>query len=380
MVLKMELSIPIKGIQSQIKKDTLIIRSKESLKALSSATLNGGLHEARAIIVQRILHMPETDTDASVRALLENNVTSLGLPDPVIGLTTGVDVQNVAVATEQEQDLTTSALVTAGISYSATAGDTMPSRSKGTGTINIILLIDANLTEACMVDAVKTVTEAKSVALGEIDIRSRFSSDLASGTITDGVVVAHTGQGELIKYAGTATMLGELIGKAVRRAVNEAVRKQEGVIPNRLLIKRLEERGISFEAILNTALELCVSYEGIETREKVSQLLKEGLDRVLSNINVAALVMAGLRLQEDGGRGLIPGLPANTFEKGPAFLVADKILGMAIANYIAGSEGVFEYTRFGKAKQGTLMRLGPVSEDVVRGIIAGICARVRASI
>jgi len=376
----MKLSIPIKGIQSQTKKDTLIIQSREPLKALSSATLNGGLHETRAIIVHRILHMPETDTDASVRVLLENVVASLGLPEPVIGFTTGVDVRNVAVANEQEQGLTISALVTAGISYSVTAGEAMPFRSKAIGTINIILLIDANLTEACIVDAVKTVTEAKSVALGGIDVRSYISGELASGTITDGIVVAYTGQGEPIKYAGTATLLGELISKAVRRAVNEAIRKQEGVIPNRPLIKRLEERGMNFEAILDAALELCAPYEGMETREKASQLLKDGLDRVLSNVNVAALVMAGLRLQEDGGRGLIPGLPANIFEEGPAFLVADKILGMSIANYIGGSEGVFEYTRFDKAKQGPLMRAGAVSNDVILGIIAGICARVRASI
>jgi alpha-ribazole phosphatase CobZ len=375
----MEISIPIKGVRSQIKRDTLIVRSKDLLKALSSATLNGGLHEARAIIVQRILHMPETDTDANVRALLENNVESLGLPEPVIGLTTGVDLQNVAVVAEKKQDLTTCALVTAGISYSATAGDTMPYRSKGTGTINIVLLIDANLTEACMVDAVKTVTEAKSVALRELDIRSRFSSNIASGTITDGVVVAHTGQGELIKYAGTGTMLGELIGKAVRKAVNEAIQKQEDVISNRPLIKRLEERGISFEAILDTALELFVSCERIDARV-ASQLLKEGLIQVLSNVNVAALVMAGLRLQEDWEHRLIPGLPAETFEKEHESLVADKILGMAIANYIAGAEGIFEYTRFGKAKQAALMRLDPFSEDVIRGIIAGICARVRASL
>jgi len=69
------------------------------------------------------------------------------------------------------------------------------------GTINTILLIDGNLTESCMVDAVKTATEAKSAALREIDIRSHFSDELATGTITDSIIVACT-------YRGRSNMLG----------------------------------------------------------------------------------------------------------------------------------------------------------------------------
>lgn len=54
MVVKVRLDIPIKGIQGQIEGDTLVIRSVSLPKTLSSAVLNGGLREAKAIINQQV--------------------------------------------------------------------------------------------------------------------------------------------------------------------------------------------------------------------------------------------------------------------------------------------------------------------------------------
>ena len=146
-------------------------------------------------------------------------VKKLSLPKPVVGLMTAANISNVAVTTERYQGLAVSALITAGLLYLATAGDTVTFQPRTPGTINIILLVDGNLTDGCMIDAVKTVTEAKSVKLGNLDIRSCFSGEVASGTITDFVIVACTERGESIKYAGTATKLGELIGKSVRKSL-----------------------------------------------------------------------------------------------------------------------------------------------------------------
>lgn len=370
----MKLDVPIKGIQGGIEGDTLVIRSVSLLKTLSSAVLNGGLREAKVIINQQVpIDYDDTDPEGYLKAVIK----SLNLPpEDVIGLMTAVDVPNVALATQQDKGLTVSAIVTAGVSNPATAGDTIIPYAKGAGTINIVLLIDGNLTEGCMVNAVKTATEAKSTALGELDIRSRLSGGTASGTTTDAMVVACTGLGEPMKYAGTATKLGELIGKSVKKAVKEAIEKQDGITPNRPLIKRLEERGITFEDLVKTALELYLPHPGVETRDKASQLLQEGFNQALSDTNIAALVTAGLRLEEDGRRSLIPGLSNETFEKDPAFLVADEILGMAIANYIAGTRGVFEQVRFDKVKPRMLKKLGPISDDVICGIIAGVSSNM----
>jgi phosphatidylglycerophosphatase A len=40
---------------------------------------------------------------------------------------------------------------------------------------------------------------------------------------------------------------------------------------------------------------------------------------------------------------------------------------MSVANYAAGTLGIFEYMRFDRAKPGVLKKLGPFVDDVVGG-------------
>jgi phosphatidylglycerophosphatase A len=57
-------------------------------------------------------------------------------------------------------------------------------------------------------------------------------------------------------------------------------------------------------------------------------------------------------------------------------LVADEILGIAIANYIGGARGVFEFVRFDQAKPGILKKLGPITNDAIGGLVAGVSSNV----
>jgi phosphatidylglycerophosphatase A len=52
-------------------------------------------------------------------------------------------------------------------------------------------------------------------------------------------------------------------------------------------------------------------------------------------------------------------------------LVTDELLGMTIANYIAGARGFFEFVRFDQAKPGILKQLGSITNDAVGGLVAG---------
>jgi len=52
-------------------------------------------------------------------------------------------------------------------------------------------------------------------------------------------------------------------------------------------------------------------------------------------------------------------------------LVADELLGMTIASYVAGARGIFEFIRFDQAKPGILKELGPIANDAIGGLIAG---------
>jgi alpha-ribazole phosphatase CobZ len=369
-----EVSIPIEGIRVEIREGFLAVMSKIPLKTLSSAVLNGGLREANAIINCQV----QKDYDhANPQSYLAKIAGQSGLsPKNVIGMMTAVDVHDLAIVTQQHHGLTVSVIVTAGLSNAADTGEPSPSMHSKVGTINIILLIDGNPTDTCMVEAIKTITEAKSVALRELDIRNPSSFELASGTTTDAVVVACTERGNPIEYAGTAVRLGKMIGISVTKAVKTAIKKTDGIIPSRPIVQRLRERGITFEDLLQAALELYRPHPGVETRMKASEMLKKGLESTLLDINVAALILSGLRLEEDGIFGLIPGLSNVSYKKDPSFFLADEILGMALANYIAGTKGIFEFVRFDKSKPGILKRLGPVLDDIIGGILAGVSSKM----
>jgi len=135
------------------------------------------------------------------------------------------------------------------------------------------------------------------------------------------------------------------------------------------LLQYLDKWGITFKDLLDTALELFVSHPGVETNENAVELLKKEFFEALSGVNVACLEVACFRAEEDAKSGLIPGLTKERFLGRPG-LIADELLGMAIANYIAGAKGIFEFIRFDKAKPGILKKLGPITNDAIGGLIA----------
>jgi len=136
------------------------------------------------------------------------------------------------------------------------------------------------------------------------------------------------------------------------------------------MLKWLEEHGITMQDLIDSALEMYVPHPGIETPEKAAAMLKEEFQEILNDPNVATLITAAFHAQEDAEKGLIPGLSTEYFMGKPG-LVADELIGIAIATYIAGTKGMFEFTRFDQAKPGILKKLGPLTNDAVGALVAG---------
>lgn len=108
-----------------------------------------------------------------------------------------------------------------------------PAEEPKPGTINIMLLISHPLTEAALTRSIMTATEAKTAALQELAVNSRYSSGLATGTGTDQIIVAapDRGDGFRLGWAGKHGKLGELIGLAVIDGVKEALARQNSLTP-----------------------------------------------------------------------------------------------------------------------------------------------------
>ncbi len=222
-----QLNLGMAGIHGKIEKDTLIISSTEPFKSLSSAVLGGGFLKTRHIINH---HVEKDFNHSRPKRFLRKVATELGLSGGVVGMMTAAELENCSVVKMKKEGLNICAVVTGGISNAAAAGWDSGALISGAGTINTILLIGGRLSEAAMVGAVITSTEAKSAALRELDVKVPLTGQYATGTTTDAVVLAANQRGPSYKYAGTGTLLGGLIGRAVKQAVIEAVKKQEGWI------------------------------------------------------------------------------------------------------------------------------------------------------
>jgi adenosylcobinamide hydrolase len=375
----MRLCTSIESVNAEVDKNKLVIFSKRPLEVLSSAVLNGGFTKANAIISIHVpvhrdenLHRSAEDLDKEIHenpeGLLKKAVVELNLDlEKVVGIMTAADLRNVAVFDQSYKDITLSAFVTAGVDVSATAGETTISKQNflngnKAGTINIILLVDGDLTESCMVDAVKTVTEAKTVALKELDIRSNFSGDLASGTVTDSVVVACTKRGKLKEYAGTATVLGELIGKSVKESVKKALQKQGRIRVDRSITQRLEERGISIANAITLFKETCPK---IPTSPEEIEQFKEEIQQVLSDPNVVSFVVTGLRLDDDVKMGLIQ---VGKFNKSRIC----GILQTAVMNYLDDKNVASKHIKLDDTSLATLDNLGLFTGSILSAIMSAV--------
>ena len=100
-----------------------------------------------------------------------------------------------------------------------------------------------------MVASLITATEAKSAALRDLDVRSLYTGDSATGSITDSVAVASPCIGKTINYGGPASKLGKAVGYCTRKAVTEALIKQEPFWANRTVLDRLKERHFPLEKL-----------------------------------------------------------------------------------------------------------------------------------
>jgi len=136
------------------------------------------------------------------------------------------------------------------------------------------------------------------------------------------------------------------------------------------LLDYLEGKGITLRDLVETALELFVPHPGVETAEKAAHTISEEFRDVFIDVNVSCMVVACYLAEEEAKAGRIPNLTVERFLGRPG-LVADELLGMTIANYIAGAKGIFEFIRFDQRKPGILSKLGPIVNDAIGGLIAG---------
>jgi len=185
----------------------------------------------------QLLHDRHRGWKAYFREVLKGVLAQLDLPqDKAAVLSTGVAMEHLAWAEEAYQELWVMAFVTAGVKTNAMrigkdrASDIeRDGQFEKIGTINTVLLTNARLNSAALAASFITITEAKVIALQELDVRSSYNPDWqATGTGTDQIVVV-SGRGNKCTYVGGHAKIGELMARAVTRATASAIKKRLGV-------------------------------------------------------------------------------------------------------------------------------------------------------
>lgn len=191
-------------MQYHIKDQTLII--KGDFEAVSTG-LNGGRARVEYIFNKQV---PRTFNPPSPEEFIREEARKDGIETASLGLLTAVNMEYLQVI---EDDYMT-AFITAGVSNCSEF------RAKA-GTINIILVSKARLSETALFGAIITATEAKGLALLEKGYNFL-------GTNTDAVIVAYetcsdsgpkSKTNQEIPYAGSSTEFGKKITGAVIKGV-----------------------------------------------------------------------------------------------------------------------------------------------------------------
>jgi iron complex transport system ATP-binding protein len=200
------------GTRLIVTPERLTLHGDRPLRCLASTIVGGGLGTVRSFLSLNVARNFDCTAPA---ALLRREAASQGIQGRFVGFLTAVPLDRAAVVDSEEPRLLV--VVTAGSTNAATPGRS-PVAAARPGTINIIALLDANLPPASLVAAVKVVTEAKTLALLEAGIRTP-EGGIATGTSTDAVAIACTGEGPRVPYVGPVTATGAALGRLVTEAV-----------------------------------------------------------------------------------------------------------------------------------------------------------------
>jgi adenosylcobinamide hydrolase len=212
--------VKIDGVETSVTSEAVVVTADRELTVVSSAFAGGGLARARTVVNLHVAKkFPCADAEASVGAFARRH----RLPSPWVGMLTSAWTEKAQTAVETAAGITALVVATVGLSNASAAGFTGRAASVP-GTINTVVVVDADPEPAAMVNVVMTLTEVKTALLLEAGLKS-LDGYPATGTSTDAVVVAATGRGPRCGFGGPISDLGWVVARAAREALGAGVRR-----------------------------------------------------------------------------------------------------------------------------------------------------------
>tara|TARA_R110000764_G_scaffold11553_3_gene34614 strand:+ start:1372 stop:2031 length:660 start_codon:yes stop_codon:yes gene_type:complete len=182
-------------------------------QVLSWALNRPGFVTASAISWREVRNADLTP-ELDVLDWLTSQLAARGTPGDVCFLTSR-DIRAVTEHTATAGTANARAVATVGLSNAERIGTRLDRSGKDWGTINVAVQTDLALTQSALIEMMAIATQARTVAVMEVN--HRLPTGIATGTGTDCVAVAAL-QGDA-PFAGMHTDLGEAVGRAVYTAV-----------------------------------------------------------------------------------------------------------------------------------------------------------------
>lgn len=135
------------------------------------------------------------------------------------------------------------------------------------------------------------------------------------------------------------------------------------------ILDYLVSEGILIGDLVDTGMELAT---GVKVTQELRDKMETQILKSLTDINVISLIIAGMRMEQDltGNHVREVGVHDDS-----DYLYADKVLGLAISNQIAGTKAAFNFKRYHEAKPGIIAGLPPLLDDIFAGLIAGCMSK-----
>jgi alpha-ribazole phosphatase CobZ len=232
--------------------------------------------------------------------------------------------------------------------------------------MSILVFVDHNLDKKSLLKLFKSTIDAKNAALWDMGVINHFSFDPLDLEDDESILIASKGSTDRIPY-DEFYILNKMLHDSVREAVKKSL--SHCGFPKDVLTY-MKDVGVEVDDLVNAGMELVV---GVEKTHEIRNKLKEQIYHSLEDLNVVSFIIAGIRLEEDYEKHRVSGV---NVDDDPAYLYSDEVLGMSVANQIAGTKAIFNFKRYDEAKPGIISKLGPVLDDVFAGLVAGSISKV----
>ena len=239
-------------------------------------------------------------------------------------------------------------------------------------SISHVIYIDKVISPRDLLKIFKIATNIKAKVLANMDLPLHIQNILNKNDFL-AILANVNGDGDVLDINNAIydkINLDDLktrIEDAVEISIEDAFERMELTFG---ILDYFVSEGILIGDLVEAGLELA---DGIEATEELKSRLEAEIFRALTDINVIALLVAAMRTEQDLDGNHIREVDVTD---DPAYFHTDEVLGIAVANQIAGTKAAFNFKRYEEAKPGIIYGLPPMLDDIFAGLIAGCMSKI----